>query len=288
MKRFIISLILIFSIYCDNIDDCENADSKCNTYSIEGYTCNQFEDEGCIAIPSDKQSQEAYFNVYSGLMKEMSCTSDSYEDFAIELPSKKYFSSEETITTPSQNLEEKDKKILEKKNLCSYLFFGDYLLNSENYTNGYPEITEKTKCFNVDQFDDLKNLIDCGYAEITYTDGSEKKKLKTCFYIPNNNIPEKVLTLFKRDFVDEIFDDLIKDILDTINGGNEEEEEDGERRRLSSLSYDEIVVENKNGKKVKYTSDSNTIEIVEKGKDDNSLGLELNILILLICSLFLF
>ena len=36
MKRFIISLILIFSIYCDNIDDCENADSKCNTYSIEG------------------------------------------------------------------------------------------------------------------------------------------------------------------------------------------------------------------------------------------------------------
>lgn len=112
--------------------------------------------------------------------------------------------------------------------------------------------------------------------------------MKTCFYIPNNNIPEKVLTLFKRDFVDEIFDDLIKDILDTINGGNEEEEEDGERRRLSSLSYDEIVVENKNGKKVKYTSDSNTIEIVEKGKDDNSLGLELNILILLICFLFLF
>ena len=38
----------------------------------------------------------------------MSCTSDSYENFTIELPSKKYFSSEETITTPSQNLEEKD------------------------------------------------------------------------------------------------------------------------------------------------------------------------------------
>ena len=105
----------------------------------------------------------------------MSCTSDSYENFTIELPSKKYFSSEETITTPSQNLEEKDKKILEKKNLCSYLFFGDYLLNSENYTNGYPEITEKTKCFNVDQFDDLKNLIDCRYAEITHKMALKKK-----------------------------------------------------------------------------------------------------------------
>ena len=101
MKRFIISLILIFSIYCHNIDDCENADSNCNTYSIEGYTCNQFEDEGCIALPSDKQSQEAYFNIISGINKEMSCTSDSYENFTIELPSKKYFSSEETITTPS-------------------------------------------------------------------------------------------------------------------------------------------------------------------------------------------
>lgn len=115
-----------------------------------------------------------------------------------------------------------------------------------------------------------------------------KKKLKTCFYIPNNNMPDKVLALFKRDFVDDILNEFLEEILDTINAGNKEEVEDGDRRRLSSLSYDEIVVENKNGKKVKYTSDSNSIEIVEKGKDDNSLGLELNILILLICFLFLF
>ncbi len=86
---------------------------------------------------------------------------------------------------------ENDKNIIKGNNTCGYISLGRYIDNIDNYINGYPNIEDKNACFNVDQFDDLKNLIDCGYAEIIFDTYSEEIKTnKTCFYMPNENLPE--------------------------------------------------------------------------------------------------
>ena len=58
----------------------------------------------------------------------------------------------------------------------------------------------------------------------------------------------------------------------------------------------EIVVENKNGRKIKYSSENNKIQILEEGKDENEgeskenskgVFIKFNILLLLLSLLFL-
>ena len=59
----------------------------------------------------------------------------------------------------------------------------------------------------------------------------------------------------------------------------------GDRRRLSDLNY-EAIVENKNGRKIKYTNDDKQFRIISEGNEEEEKGskgvfIKLNILLLL-------
>ena len=180
--------------------------------------------------------------------------------------------------------------------------------NGEDF-NGYVDVENKNSCFNVQQFSDLKDILQCGYAEIKYINRNNKEyNIKTCFYIPNNKMPEEFGAYFKKEYVDTLFEDeesLFPQIFYSIENHNEMIPEEGGYRRLSSIGF-EVEVENRNGKKVKYTDGSNDIEVIEKGseetkdlpkdsdseqtkepeKNNNSKMFKFNILLLLISLLY--
>ena len=70
MKRLIISLTLIYTIFCsfDSCNSCYNK-SACPNIEIEfeGYSCYKLENEysliKCATYPDDKKDQEAYYNL---------------------------------------------------------------------------------------------------------------------------------------------------------------------------------------------------------------------------------
>lgn len=88
---------------------------------------------------------------------------------------------------------------------------------------------------------------------MTFTEGTVQKSIKTCFYIPNDNMPKDVEIILNSNYLKDYLNDIYKILYEV---------KDSERRRLSSINY-EVVVEDKNGKKVKYTSDSDEIVNVE-------------------------
>ena len=92
------------------------------------------------------------------------------------------------------------------------------------------------------------------------------------------------------EIFNEFYMSLIKDEIEGENGNlnfifeTMADLDKGERRRLSTFKYD-IEVENKNGKKVKYSSEKEGFEIIAEGSN-SSLNININIiLILLIISL---
>ena len=62
-----------------------------------------------------------------------------------------------------------DKIILRNNNTCAYYFLGKLYNNNflNNNNTGYVNIKGQNTFFHAVQFEDLSNLVDCGYANIT-------------------------------------------------------------------------------------------------------------------------
>ena len=211
----------------------------------------------------------------TGLIGEFSGYLYSYD--------KENYNKNEVVSLTSATLSEKDKAILIKKNLCSYLYYGKFS-KEYNELKGYPNIRDKNVCFNTDQFSELENLIDCGYAEINFKIESKEYNIKTCFFIPGDDLPNEIYILVKRIYIDPL---LINDMLHSI--GNliyyveylSDLNSKENLRQLSTFNY-EIVVENKNGKKVKYSDKSPNIEIISSSNGKSYLYKLYSILLLLL------
>ena len=91
-------------------------------------------------------------------------------------------------------LTKEDEKIFFGKNNCWYKayarFYNDY--EGERYIN----ISDKNVCYNVDRFEDLKDIMDCGYATIKGKYKNNSFVLTNCAYILDKNVDE----LFKDDY----------------------------------------------------------------------------------------
>ena len=98
--------------------------------------------------------------------------------------------------------------IIKSKNTCGYLLFGRYFDEaiSNPDLNGYPNINDKNICFKASKFPELEDLIDCGYAEIKYKVNDEEYKINTCFYLPNDKIPENIVKVYKETFIDQLLE----------------------------------------------------------------------------------
>lgn len=308
MKRIIICLAFFSLVFCtaESCEDEEDA-TKCSTHTIEynGFSCCKisYEDESnCGIFPDNASTQKAYLNLVNGMEKEIysgipisSRAEQDINEQVIQMSSNKesYSKGEEIIITLKE-LTQSDINLINSNSTCSYYYYGkvfDYIMEvSQNISNykGYPNITDKNLCFNAKQFPDLKDLVDCGYAEIKYKFSNKEHKVKTCFYIPNNKMPEELGKYLKAEFIDTLLEGPISSIFQSIEQFDEMAKtlkEANANRRTSTIkpSY-EIVVENKDGKKVKWTDTSSDVEVIDKGNDSNMF--KLNIILLLSLLLF--
>ena len=291
MKRLILLLLALYSINCgifecsadENITNCsshnvkELGDFNCHAFIYEFTKLNRSE---CSIFPDSAEDQEVYWKIINGFSKEGLSfsttieTSDEVEyDNFIAIPEKEYYGKDEIVKVKTTSPSEEDWKIIRSKNTCSYKFMGQHFF-VENYQ--YVNLTDRNECFNTLQFPDLKNLINCGYATITFnTDSGAPFTFKTCYFIPDNHLPDSFQKLFKALFMDLQLEGVINSFSYEDDALEDEDLLKQKKaylkqimkRKLQDTSDHkyEIIVEDKYGKKYKYTDKSNEPEVIEEG-----------------------
>ena len=290
MNQFIILSILFYSIYCSYFSWVAGTtdNSQCKNHDIEfnGYSCYKADysafgeaTEGlnCIPFPNDSKVQDKYRSFILGYYKELSSAREEYKNgfTEIQIFKKGKYSIDETIPIVIEKLSKDDIKKVNGNNTCSYQLEGRYIDNIKKYPSGYPNIDDKNICFNVDQFPDLKGLVNCGYAKIRYRIEAKEYNYSTCYHISDNYCPQEIqdiwpMTFFSKEHDLEIleWDEENKKI--NGNKANEIFKKSNKRKLQENFESEyEIIVEDKFGKIVKFSSKSNKMEVIEKG-DENA------------------
>ena len=299
--RKILLLFLLISYTYSSLIDCstEKTQNNCGNHPIEftGFSCykltNEIGGQGCTIFPDNTENQKLALNFHNGMQKEIfSMTAKSESDFTsgeydmhLLKFDKETYSKNDLITAQRVELTDDDKKDILSKKTCNYYYIGRYLdlteemEAKEDFSNFKEKINipDKNLCFNSVQFSELNNLVDCGYADVNIiTEENKRYNYKTCFYFPNEKMPEEFKPYFRTAYLHNIFTSSINGIVSAMEAfevyenyknmikDDEDEDDDSRRRRLQSLSY-EVIVEDKNGKKIKYSSNSMTIEDYSEG-----------------------
>ena len=273
---------------------------------------NEIGNEGCTIFPDKSQLA---LNFHNGMQKEIfsinaqskiDFTSGEYDMHLIQ-SEKETYSKGEVIKFNRKELKKltaEDKSAILSHNTCNYLYIGRYLkitqeIEAKNDFSNFKErinIPNKNLCFDSEQMPELQNLVDCGYADVNViTENNKRYNYKTCFYVPNDKMPEELKPYFRTVYLQNIFAGSISGIVSAMEAYDEyeeykkliseEEEDDGSRRRLTNPSF-EVIVEDKNGKKIKYSSSSMTIENYSEGSGNGS-AIRYNAILLFVLSLFL-
>ena len=304
MKKIIISLILIYSIYC-SFDSCleENNYSNCTNNQIEweGFSCYQTKeyivetgkyDEMCVPFPDKPESQKSFWKLSSGLTKEMASSSiEASQDYDYYTPKgeKETYKKGEEIVITNGTMTKKDSDIINGRNTCYYKYL-EPVSRSKLIQNifEYRNITDENTCFNVDKFDDLKNLLNCAHSEVKYSIGNKSYSIATCFFIPSNKMNDDIKIFYKKNFIDVQFEEGIfgfpfemeedfkvdnakNNYSNFFNKKNMGKLKKRKLQENKQISY-EIVAKDKYGKKVKLTSGSEQFEILEKGSEPSNGG----------------
>ena len=291
------------------MDECGEADdhSVCNSIKVEYddfycYKANLYEDEKgtCIPYPKKKEEQKIYWDLFNGLNKELFSSIGKYinEEINLEelesLPEtrkptqkeieqymsaklkeflegifikgkKEFYDINEVVETETASLTSKDKEVFASENTCGYHMMRKFL-----YEQKAENITEKNTCFKVNKFDDLKDILDCGYAIFKYKIDGQNYEYRTCFLLPTTNMPKNFSMMFTDSIKTAIEEDdgFIYALLYTAAGKGENEygniADKKSSRRLSEMTYT-VEVENKDGRKVKYSSDKANLEVIAEG-----------------------
>ena len=307
MKRIVLLIILNSYIYCSSETCNEEIDqTKCESHQIQynGFSCYKVEKDDskyCMIFPDEIYSQEVFWNFSYGIRKEIYSGSydpkdDINNNIDLYISEKKSYKKGEEVKLIKEALTDEDINLFKNKKTCTYYYFGKFIESLEDVANlkGYQNITDKNICFNAEQFNDLKDLIDCGYATITYKSNEKEYTFQTCFYIPNDNMPNEFNAYLKDHFIDPLFESsLFPKIIYYLEYYDNYYNNQDPTRRLSTTSY-KVTVEDKNGKEVKYSSDSNEIEVIRKRnntlekKTNNSSYYNINIILYIILILLIY
>lgn len=273
MNNFIISLVLIFSVYC-SLDSCvkEQNYSSCTNHEIElkKFSCRKFwnSDDGnnnkkCFPFPGEFKDQIYFWGLLKGSTAEFESvfpgSSQNYFDQLLV-----YLEEGDEIHAYSINgtLSLKYLEIVRNKNTCFYQYYGRYV---NNKTANSENITDKNICYNVDQFTELKNKVNCGYGEIKYVENGKTYGIKSCFFVPNKTMSVDMRKIYKKYFVDKLFEKGYFPL--TSNSTSVRRLDDD-----TKMDY-EIIIEDKDGQKVKYTYDSDDFEYIENNdKNGNDIS----------------
>ncbi len=278
MKRFILLLLVFYAINC-TLSECviEEDTSKCYSHEIEidNFTCHKVhyntssikkkdgEDESnysindiCSAYPDSAKDFTTFWDLTHGNGKEeMSILPSSSEElyyYYLYDPEKESYSKDEDVILKAKEYSSTDMKTIKSKNTCMYKFIGKSI-----EANKLVNTEESKECFNVYQFPDHENLINCGQATINFSTNGKNYEYKTCFFIPDNHLDKRFDKYFKGVAVDY----FVQTLINSVNNGLTR------RRRLQSnnnLNY-ELIVEDKYGKKYKYSGDKDEPEVIEEG-----------------------
>ena len=278
MKRFILLLLVFYAINC-TLSECviEEDTSKCYSHEIEidNFTCHKVhyntssikkkDDENesnysindiCSAYPDSAKDFKTFWDLTHGNGKEeMSILPSSSEElyyYYLYDPEKESYSKDEDVILKAKEYSSTDMKTIQSKNTCMYKFIGKSI-----EANKLVNTEESKECFNVYQFPDHENLINCGQATINFSTNGKNYEYKTCFFIPDNHLDKRFDKYFKGVAVDY----FVQTLINSVNNGLTR------RRRLQSnnnLNY-ELIVEDKYGKKYKYSGDKDEPEVIEDG-----------------------
>lgn len=205
MKRIIIISMMFLSIYCTAESCLNEADpSQCQKHTLEQqlkyYSCFKYENEDfpdieqkCTLYYTNEELQKLYYKYQVGRFKELATMDGG--NAAI------YYVKGDTVHRKEMGVEdvltEEDEKIFFGKNNCWYKayarFYNDY--EGERYIN----ISDKNVCYNVDRFEDLKDIMDCGYATIKGKYKNNSFVLTNCAYILDKNVDELFKDVYKNE-----------------------------------------------------------------------------------------
>ena len=299
MKRLIILFLAINSIFCSIQECAEEEDySKCSTHTIDeikGHSCRYYvynyhsgteeeededdEEKFCQIFPDSSEDQQVFWKLENGDLSEIYSVNKFYvpnwqKEFFYFVPKQNYFEKDENIEVNSRPLTEDEINMIGSENTCLYQILGRVY---KNFRDNKLNITDKNICFNTNQFPDLKDLVNCGYGTIKLNISNNIMAINTCFFIPDNNLPVNFNYMFKKDFVEN----LIVSIYYISNYGaqnylNSKVKKIGEKLRKLQDELDEDVqyeveVEDKFGKKYRYTRDKYDPEIIEEGLQGNQI-----------------
>lgn len=294
MKKLTILSALFFSVLC-SFDECNQCteQSQCPSINIEytGFSCYKYENEyidgQCVSYPNNKTDQKAFYNMQLTYLKELIPSFFYYDldDIMLYGPEKKTYNKGDTMKAKITKLSPIDKEILDSKNTCLYQLYGKYIENYENGGTSYSNIKDKNICFNTYKFDEALNLLDCGYAEITFSLNGKNYNMTTCYPFPNRKMPELIQTIYNKYFIEsqigtiksigaseknqkiiekgEIL--LKKNRLVNIVEKPYEKISEEEIKKLQSTGSYEFVIENKYGKKYKYTEQASKPTVISEG-----------------------
>ena len=268
MKSFIISLVLIFSVYC-SLDSCvsEQNYSNCTNHEIElkQFSCYKFwnseggnDNKKCFPFPNESKDQGYFWALLMGNTAEFESVFPGSSQYYFS-PILTFIAERDEVhafpingTMPFDYIE-----IIRNHNTCFYQYYGRYYKtsNSEN-------ITDKNICYNVDQYTALKNKVNCGYGEIKYVKNGKTYGIKSCFFVPNKTMSVDMRKMYKKYFIDKIFE---KGYFPLDSNSNS----DGRLDNNTKMDY-EIIIEDKDSQKVKCTYDSDDFEYIENNDKSES------------------
>jgi len=329
MKKIIIVLTLIYSIYC-NLSSCmEETDmSECQNHDvgITDYSCfkikNQVEkdeddkdNEVCTPFPEKEDDQKIFWKLTRGITKELQSSGMVGTQINVLTGEKDFYKKGEEITLKTASLSKDDEKIIKNKNSCSYQLFGRYSNNIKKYPSGYPNVNDPNLCYNAGKFSDLNGLTNCGYGNFTYTIDNKEFTINSCFLTMDNNMPENMQKYYKALYYDTLvgedgileaivefgnayseFSDLTIPNLSDLNIDLDFKQKKSKKRKLTDgiIENYKLTVKDKYGKIMSISSDSEDIQVVEKGSEtevidllDNSNNIKLNIILSLFITLLI-
>lgn len=203
MKRIIIISMMFLSIYCTAYSCLSETDpSQCQKHSLEQkfkyYSCSKYEDddfpekkEKCTLYFTNEELQKLDYKYQVGRFKEYATIYGGFSSI-IYVKGDTVHQKEMEI---KDVLTKEDEKIFFGKNNCWYKayarFYNDY--EGERYIN----ISDKNVCYNVDRFEDLKDIMDCGYATIKGKYKNNSFVLTNCAYILDKNVDERFKDFYK-------------------------------------------------------------------------------------------
>ena len=280
MKRIIILSIMFFSIHCslESFEECyeEKDQSKCQKHTFDKkfnyLSCFKMEGgedgEACGPFFTSEKAQKTYMKYYKGLTKERVSVfkaedkdvnyEDEIKNITVPILEKDFYSKNEIIKykeVPFNDLlTEKDKKILDSNNTCTYHYAARFL---ENYPGVRKlNISDKNVCFNVDRFEDLKDITDCGYATIKAKYEDRIFVFTNCFGVLDKNANEDFKNCYEEIFFNEIYQEYYKDVileLIVLARENPELSDKSKSRQLQEEPIDfEMYVEDRHGNIVHY------------------------------------